>query len=250
MKPIPLRVQLGLVAAVYALVLVAATAMVFARHLMYVYHPQDAAAAGGMYAAGDLFLGMMIGCMLLVPTFFLVLVIRNSESLYTGYAKILVGLSLTAPLCLGVISIPAVNQGTMLLGWICMDRLFGSPIVIVGLVVSWFLARFDRAKRLTLYALLIEVLTLVVIIALFLFPGESKARIVIRESLHKSQQDAQKAILHRAFLCKAGWGGTPSSDRGGARRNLRLIASVRLQSRWRNFNCCTTRVFPVPAGLE
>jgi hypothetical protein len=169
MKSIPMRVQLGLVAAGYAVVLAVAAMMVFARHMLYVNHPADAAAAGGMYAGGDLILEIMIACMFLVPTFFLVLVIRNSENLYTRYSQILVGLSLTAPISLGLVSIPAVGQSPMLLGWICMDRLFASPIVVVGLVVSRVLARFDRAKRLTLYALLIEVLTLVLMAALFLF---------------------------------------------------------------------------------
>ena len=169
MKPIPLRVQLGLVAAGYAVVLATAGMLVFARHMLYVNHPADVAAAGGMYAAGDSMLGVFIGCMLLVPTVLLAVIIRKSENLYTVYSKILIGVSLTAPICLGVSSIPVVSQGTMVLGWICMDRLFGSPIVIVGLVVSRLLAQFDRAKRLTLYALLIEVLTLVLIAALFLF---------------------------------------------------------------------------------
>jgi hypothetical protein len=54
-----------------------------------------------------------------------------------------------------------------------MDRLFCSPVVIVGLVVSRLLARFDRAKRLTLYALLIEVLTLALTVALFLFAAKA-----------------------------------------------------------------------------
>ncbi len=169
MKSIPLRTQLGLVAASYALVLAIASVLVFARYLLYVNHPQDAAAAGGMYAAGDWMLEIFIGCMLLVPTFALVLVIRKSENLYTGYAKVLVAFSLTAPISLGLLSIPAVGQGTMLLGWLCLDRLLCSPVVIVGLVVSRLLAQFDRAKRLTLYALLIEIVTLVLTVALFLF---------------------------------------------------------------------------------
>src|SRR5208283_522683 len=97
------------------------------------------------------------------------LVIRNSEDLYTRYSKVLLGLSVTAPICLGMFSIPAVNQGTMFLGWICLDRMLGSPVVIVGLVFSRLLARFDRAKRLTFYALLIEVLTLAFMAALFVF---------------------------------------------------------------------------------
>ncbi|SPF37786.1 membrane hypothetical protein [Candidatus Sulfotelmatobacter kueseliae] len=143
------------------------------RHLLYVNHPQDAAAAGGMYAAGDWMLEIIIGCMVLVPTFVLVLVIRKYEPLYAVYSRILLGLSLTAPLCLAVLSIPAVSQGTMLLGWICLDRLLCSPVVIVGLLVSRLLARFDQAKRFTLYALLIEVLTLALAVALFLFAAKA-----------------------------------------------------------------------------
>jgi hypothetical protein len=176
MKPIPFRTQLGLVAASYALVLLAAGAMVFARYMLYVRHPADAAAAGGMYAGGDLILEIMIACMLLVPTFFLAVVLRNSERLYTAYSKVLIGLSLTAPVSLGLSSIPAISQSPMLLGWICMDRLFASPIVIMGLGVSWLLARFPRAKRLTLYAVLIEVLTLVLAIGLFLIFALSHRR--------------------------------------------------------------------------
>jgi hypothetical protein len=169
MKTISLRAQLTLVAAGYAAVLAAATALVGGRYLLYVSHPQDVAAAGGMYAAGDLMLELFIGGMFLVPTFVLALVIRNSENLYTLYSKILLGFSLTAPICAGVLSIPAVNQGPMIVGEIFMARLVCSPLVILGLGFSRLLARFDRAKRLTLYALLIEVLTLVFIAVQFLF---------------------------------------------------------------------------------
>jgi hypothetical protein len=173
MKSIPLRTQLGLVAASYAVVLATAALLVYVRHLQYVNHPEDVAASSGMYAAGDWMLEIIIGFMLLVPTFVLVLVIRKSEHLYAGYSKVLLGLSLTAPISLGLVSIPAVGQGTMALGWICMDRLLCSPVVIVGLVVSRLLARFDQAKRLTFYALLIEVLTLVLTVALFLFAAKT-----------------------------------------------------------------------------
>ncbi len=169
MKSIPLRTRLGLVAAVYAVVLATAMLLIYKRHLQYVNHPEDVAASSGMYAFGDSMLALFIGCMLLVATLILALVIRNSENLYTGYSKILLGLSLTAPICLGVLTIPAVNQGMTVLGEICIERLFGSPIVVVGLVVSRLLARSDPAKRLTLYALLIEVLTLVLTAVLFVF---------------------------------------------------------------------------------
>jgi hypothetical protein len=173
MKPIPFRGQLILVGAGYAGVLAIATALVFARYMLYINHPQDVAAAGGMYAGGDLILEVFIGCMFLVPTFLLAFVLRKSESLYSGYSKIMLGLSLTAPICLGVSSIPAVSQGSGILGWICMDRLLCSPLVITGLGFSRLLARFDRAKRLTFYALLIEVVTLVLMVALFFFFARS-----------------------------------------------------------------------------
>jgi len=153
---------------------VTAALLVFARYLLYVNHPQDVAAAGGMYAAGDWMLEIIIGCMLLVPTFALALVVRKSENLSTGYSKVLLGLSLTAPICLGLLCIAAVGQRTMLLGWICLDRLLCSPVVIIGLVVSRLLARFDRAKRLTLYALLIEILTLTLMVGVFLLEARSR----------------------------------------------------------------------------
>src|SRR5579871_5653046 len=133
MKPIPLRIQLGVVAAGYAGVLATATVLVSMRYMQYVNHPQDVAAAGGMYAAGDWMLEVFIACMLLVPTFLLALVIRRSEELYTGYSKILLGVSLTAPICVGAIAIPAVGQGMSVLGEICLFRILSSPFVIVGL---------------------------------------------------------------------------------------------------------------------
>ena len=53
MKPIPLRAQLGLVTASYAVVLATAALFVYERHLQYVNHPEDVAASSGMYAGGD-----------------------------------------------------------------------------------------------------------------------------------------------------------------------------------------------------
>jgi hypothetical protein len=169
MQPIPWRVQLGAVAAGYAMVFLVAAVLLYARHIQYVTHPADAVSSGGMYAFGDLMLGLFIGGLFLIPTFLLVLVIRKSEMAYTKYSQTLLGLSLTGPICLGVFLIPAVNQGDSFLGEFCMDRLFASPIVITGLAVSRLLARFGRAKRLTSYALLVEVGTIALLVALFLF---------------------------------------------------------------------------------
>ena len=55
-----------------------------------------------------------------------------------------------------------------------MARLISSPFVIVGLGFSRLLARFARAKRLTFYALMIEILTLVFLVAAFLFSARRR----------------------------------------------------------------------------
>jgi len=94
-------------------------------------------------------------------TFFLVLVIYKSEPAYTIYSKVLLGLSLTAPLSVGLIAIPAVNQGMNVLGEVCLFRLFASPMVAFGIGASRLFARFPGPKKLTVYALLIEGFTLV-----------------------------------------------------------------------------------------
>jgi hypothetical protein len=163
-------VQLGLVAIGYAAVLAVAAVLIVVRYFQYVNHPADVAAYGGMYAGGDLMLEVFIGGMLMVMTFFLVLVIYKSEPDYTIYSKVLLGLSLTAPLSVGLISIPAVNQGMNVLGEVCMFRLFASPMVIAGMGMSRIFARFPRPQRLTVYALLIEAVTLILLLAAMILP--------------------------------------------------------------------------------
>jgi hypothetical protein len=177
MKPIPWRVQLGAVAACYAVVLLVTTVLVYERHMQYMNHPVDVMSYGGMYAFGDLILEFFIGGLFLIPTFLFVLAIRKSEMAYTRYSQTLLGFSLTAPICLGVFLIPAVNQGNSFLGWFCIDRLFASPIVIVGLAVSRLLARFGRAKRLTSYVLLVELATIALLVTLFLVFNRGPSRV-------------------------------------------------------------------------
>ena len=170
METVLSRTRLWLVVIGYAAVLAVAAVLIVARYFQYVTHPADVAAYGGMYAGGDLMLEVFIAGMLLVVTFFLVLVIYKSEPAYTIYSNVLLALSLTAPLSVGLISIPAVNQGMNVLGEACMFRLFTSPIVIVGLGVSRLFARYARPKRLMLYSLLIEGLTLASLLALLILP--------------------------------------------------------------------------------
>ena len=168
MEPTPSRLQLRFVAASYAVVFAVSALLIFQRYLVYIRNPQDVAAAGGMYAGGDLLLEIFICFLFLVPTVALVFVIRKSESAYTTYAKVLLGLSLTAPLSVVLLIIPVLNQWYW--GDACTFRLFATPLVVVLLIFSRWLTCFTRARRLISYALLIEGLTVVGIIAsLFLF---------------------------------------------------------------------------------
>ena len=164
MQSIPGRVQLGMVAAAYAAVVLLAAMLLFARHLQYVNNPADAAAAGGMWAGGDLLLELFIDGMFFVPTFLLILVIRKSETAYTRYSQVLLGVGLTAPVCFTIVA-PALTDP---FGWFALHRLLISPLLIVVLVLSWLLARFPRAKRLILYALLFEVGSAGIFIAVLL----------------------------------------------------------------------------------
>jgi hypothetical protein len=167
LKPISWRVQLGLVASGYAAVFVVSAALVFSRYLMERNHAADVSAASGMYAAGDLFLGIFIACLFMIPTFFLAWVMAKFETVYIAYSQLLLGISLSAPVCLGLLVLGKNHVPESLIA-VCLCRLVSSPFVLVGIGVSRFLARFGRAKRLTLYALLIEGLTLISSVVLFL----------------------------------------------------------------------------------
>jgi hypothetical protein len=169
MEPSFSRWQLRVVTASYAAVGVVSALLIVERYLLYVRNPQDAAAAGGMYAGGDLLLEIIICFLFLVPTAALVFVIRKSEPAFTTYAKVLLGLSLTAPLSVGLLLLPIINQWWW--GDACIFRLFAMPMAVAVLIFSWWLTRFSRARRLISYALLIEGLTFVVTIVggIFLF---------------------------------------------------------------------------------
>ncbi len=83
MDPSISRFKLRLVWAGYAMVAAFSALLVFVRYLKYVENPQDAAAAGGMWAGGDLALELIILFLFLVPTAALVLVIRKSDAAST-----------------------------------------------------------------------------------------------------------------------------------------------------------------------
>lgn len=168
------HVQLSVVSVGYATVGLASIALVYARHLQYVRHASDVETSGGMWAFGDLMLELFIAGLFLMPTLLLAFFIRKSETAYTRYSQILLGIALTMPICMGALFIPAVGQsGSGFLGsfgWFCEGRISASPVLLVGLIFSRLLARFRRAKRLIIYGLLIEVGTYVLLLTAVLLP--------------------------------------------------------------------------------
>lgn len=165
MKSVSWQGQLGLVALGYAAMLVIAAALLYGRHLQELKYPAEA--SGGMWAAGDAFLYVFIACLFMIPTMFLIWITSKFEAFYTGYSKFLLGLSLSAPVCLGVFII-GENHVAQGLGDLSLFRLLGSPFILVGIGISRLVARFDRAKRLVSYALLIEGLTIGIAVALLI----------------------------------------------------------------------------------
>jgi len=162
-ESISLRVQFGLVALGYAAILTVAGALLFVRHLQELKYPAEA--SGGMWAAGDAFLYIFIACLFMVPTALLIWVTATFEAFYTAYSKFLLGLSLTAPVCLSVLFLGGNRVGESLMN-LCLFRLMWLPFILVGMGISRMVARFDRAKRFASYALLIEGLTLAIAVAL------------------------------------------------------------------------------------
>ena len=166
--------QLGLVAWGYGAVLVVATTLLYGRHLQELNYPAEA--SGGMWAAGDAMLQIFIACLFMIPTAFLVWVIAKFESFYKAYSQLLLGLSLSAPVCLSVLTL-GENYIAQSVSILCLYRLLWSPLILVGIGVSRLVARFDRAKRLVSYAFLIEGLTLAIAVALVIHAwGAPKTR--------------------------------------------------------------------------
>jgi hypothetical protein len=147
----------------YVAVLVVAATLLYGRHLQELQYPAEA--SGGMWAAGDAFLWIFIAFLFMVPTIFLIWVISKFEAFYTAYSKFLLGLSLTAPVCLSVLFLAENRVGQSLIS-LCLYRLIWLPFVLVGIGISRMVARSDRAKRFASWALLIEGLTLALAVAL------------------------------------------------------------------------------------
>jgi len=157
--------QLGAVAVGYVAVLVVAAALLYMRHLQELQYPAEA--SGGMWAAGDALLYVFIACLFMVPTVFLIWVTAKFEAFYTAYSKFLLGLSLSAPVCLSVFLLGENRVGERLIN-LSLYRLMWLPFILVGMGISRLVARFDRAKKFASYALLVEGLTLAIAVALLI----------------------------------------------------------------------------------
>jgi hypothetical protein len=164
-KPISLRIQLGLAGLAYAAVSLVAAALLFLRHLQELRYPADA--AGGMWAFGDLLLWVFIAFLFAIPSALLVWVTARFESIYKIYSQLLLGISLSGPVCLSVVVLGNSHLAESVSN-LCLYRLIGSPLILLGIGVSRLAARFDRAKKPLSYALLIEGLTLATAVALLI----------------------------------------------------------------------------------
>jgi len=165
---IPWRVKVGVIVAGYAGVALVAAALIIRRYLAEQLDPSTF--NGGMAAGGDWFLELFLVGLLLVPTFLLALIIRNSETAYTKLAKVLLGFALALPVCVGLMAIPAVGQSknsvVSLIGYVCLYRVFAFPMTVVGFAGCCVLAKFRRPRRLILYSVGIEIMSVVLIFAI------------------------------------------------------------------------------------
>jgi hypothetical protein len=159
------RMQMALIGCGYAAVLGYAVVAQFMRHLAELRDPVSA--SGGMWAFGDELLAWNIFLFFMVPTFFLLLVLRQQERPYGLYSKILFWFSLTAPLSMTILVLAQLaHQQTLVdpLVW----RIWRAPFVLILVAMSRIFARFDAAKRLLTRALLIEGASLVILFALLM----------------------------------------------------------------------------------
>jgi len=156
---------MGLVVTGYAGVAIVAAALIARRYLAGLRDPDMF--SGGMGAGGDWFLELFLVGLVLIPTFLLALLIRNSETAYTKLAQILLGFAIAAPVSVALMAIPAIGQTNKFpgsfIGSICLYRVFAFPMTLVGLAGCCVLAKFKRPRRLILYSLLTEIGTAVLL---------------------------------------------------------------------------------------
>jgi hypothetical protein len=149
----------------YALVTGFAAMLLYARHLQMSQDPVTA--SSGMAAAGDAILVLLISLMYLVPSTFLLRMMADHERVYCAYARVLLALSLTAPLALALL----VANSKLKTDWfqgLALTRLFSVPMILIVIGVSRWMARSSRSKEIVNYAGLTETLTLLLIVIVWM----------------------------------------------------------------------------------
>lgn len=163
MQAISRRLQLELIGAAYALVFLFAAAEYFQRYLYTLREPIDS--AGGMAAFGDEMLTIFVFLLFLAPTFFLLRLMAGNEGVFSAYSKILLAVSITDPICVGLL---AVFHRSILAQNVCGERLWRSPMVLTVMIMSRVTGRRSPSKRLITWASLIEAGTLVACVVVFM----------------------------------------------------------------------------------
>jgi len=163
------RLQIELIGAGYAAVTMYAVFAFFQRYLYTLREPVDS--AGGMAAFGDEMLTLFVFALFLVPTFFLLRLMAQSEPVFSFYAKLLLAVSFTAPLSVALL---LLFHRFMLIQNICVTRLWRSPCVVVVFAMSRILGRRSPKKKLITWALLIEAGTLIASAVVFMGMARSE----------------------------------------------------------------------------
>ena len=162
MKSISWRLQLELIGAAYAAIILFGLLTFFQRQLAQLRDPMDAQSA--MWAFGDLILSVFLFLLCLVPTFFLLRLMAESDTVYSVYAKFVLAASLTAPLCMGLL---ALFHRSLTVQNVCVTRLLWAPFVLLVMAMSRFFGRRNPGRRLITRALVIESGTMIVGVAVF-----------------------------------------------------------------------------------
>jgi hypothetical protein len=154
-------VQLALVTVAYAGILISWGTVFYNHHLQTI---AESNTSGGIYAFSGSASHVFHACLLMIPTFFLIRMMSKFEAVYTTYSKFLFWFSVSSPVCVAVLLVPSLAKT---FGNISLIRLMASPFVLVGIGIRQWMARSDLAKKLTIWALLIEGVALVIGVVLF-----------------------------------------------------------------------------------
>ena len=126
-------------------VLVVSAGLIIPRYVYELWHHDEVVASGGMYAAGDAMLAIFIACLFLIPTAFLLWVTAKFEAFYNAYSRVLLAVSLSAPVCLGLIFL---GEQRLVQNFhdFCWLKMLCWPFILLVLCVSQFDARVADPK--------------------------------------------------------------------------------------------------------